>query len=58
MAKLLGRYQVPPIAEKRWMGHPRRLWLNEGERFALRTNAHLSDDEAVAKMGHPQGRYR
>jgi hypothetical protein len=22
-------------------------------RFELRSNAHLSDDEAVAKMGHP-----
>ena len=25
----------------------------EGSRFALRTNAHLNDDAAVAKMGHP-----
>ena len=27
--------------------------MNEGERFALRTNAHLSRDETAAKMGHP-----
>ena len=31
----------------------RGLWLIEGRRFALRANAHLSDDQTVAKMGHP-----
>jgi len=31
-----------------------RGWVIDGrERFALCANAHLSDDEAVAKMGHP-----
>jgi hypothetical protein len=25
----------------------------EGKRFARGANAHLSDDETVAKMGHP-----
>lgn len=28
------------------------LWRTE-ERFAQCANAHLSEDEAVAKMGHP-----
>jgi hypothetical protein len=27
--------------------------LRDGVRFVLRTNAHLIDDETVAKMGHP-----
>jgi hypothetical protein len=27
--------------------------LGEGRRFARCANAHLSDDETVAKMGHP-----
>ena len=34
-------------------GAPDRLWLIEGERFALRANAHLSDDKARREDGAP-----
>ena len=33
-------------------GAPERFWRVEGG-SRLRTNAHLSDDKTVAKMGHP-----
>jgi hypothetical protein len=35
------------------MGHPGRFVARRGVRFVLRAKAHLSDDETVAKMGHP-----
>jgi hypothetical protein len=44
----------PPVARSGGlrMGHPGGLgWVEEGGRAPH--DAHLSDDEAVAKMGHP-----
>jgi hypothetical protein len=47
---------------KRWLGegiHPPELGrLVEGRRFALCATAHLSDDEAITKMGHPAYGFR
>jgi hypothetical protein len=40
-----------PVLESGDSSHA--IAVEEGERFALRTNAHLSDDKAIAKMGHP-----
>jgi hypothetical protein len=43
---------TPPFAKRAKDGAPGFVAGTE-RRFALCANAHLSDDEAVAKMGHP-----